>query len=158
MNIRSSLIAVALLAGVSSQALAAQTLKFHQEPAELTTIDLGAKGQSNGDMVVFEAALRGADGLTATLDGLLITVHRGAVGKEVVEDRAGELYIDFGKGDSLVIAGKSLYAEGSKEMKAEAPQLRAIIGGTGRYIGAHGQMTTVRHGDGSYDHVIDLLD
>ena len=42
------------------------------------------------------------------------------------------------------------------EITEEAPQVRAVVGGTGDYFAARGQVTTVRHKDGSYDHTIEL--
>ena len=42
-------------------------------------------------------------------------------------------------------------------MAANTEQVRAVIGGTGTYIGARGQVTTVRNDDGSYEHSFELL-
>jgi hypothetical protein len=33
----------------------------------------------------------------------------------------------------------------------------AVVGGTGKYIGARGQMVTTRRDDGTYRHVLTLL-
>jgi alpha-D-ribose 1-methylphosphonate 5-triphosphate synthase subunit PhnG len=43
-------------------------------------------------------------------------------------------------------------------MEPGVGQVRAVIGGTGDYIGATGQITTTRNDDGSYDHVVELID
>ena len=40
----------------------------------------------------------------------------------------------------------------------QKPQLRAVVGGTGIYMGARGQLTTVRNEDGTYEHLIELMD
>jgi hypothetical protein len=37
-------------------------------------------------------------------------------------------------------------------------QIRAVIGGTGKYIGARGQVTTTRNDDQTYEHRFELLD
>lgn len=37
------------------------------------------------------------------------------------------------------------------------PQIRAVIGGTGDYMGARGQLTTTRNEDGTYEHLIELM-
>ena len=37
-------------------------------------------------------------------------------------------------------------------MSADAPQLRAVLGGTGTYVAAAGEVETVRNADGSYSH------
>lgn len=134
-----------------------RVIKLHQEPPALESLDLGAPGATHGDMLAFQAALSGEDGAKAQMFGLLITIDI-ADGEDTFEDRTGQVHVDFGGGDSIVVAGRSVYAGGEKEMAKGAPQLRAVIGGTGKFIGARGQVTTVRNGDKSYDHVIELIE
>jgi len=43
-------------------------------------------------------------------------------------------------------------------MAQDAPQLRAVVGGTGRFIGARGQVLTTRRDAGHYEHSFTLLD
>ena len=45
---------------------------------------------------------------------------------------------------------KAISAE--SEMSADAPQLRAVLGGTGAYVAAAGEVETVRNADGTYSH------
>jgi len=141
------------------QALAGEAHKFiklHQDPPLLTIVDIAPAGHSDGDMLAFEAALTGEDGAKATLYGLLITEDIPN-GSDTQEDRSGQLYFDFGNGNSIVVAGRSVYAKSETEMNTAAPQLRAIIGGTGVYIGARGQVSTAHNADKSYDHVVELM-
>jgi len=42
-------------------------------------------------------------------------------------------------------------------MVKSAPQVRAITGGTGAYMGARGQVTTTHNADDSYTYVVELL-
>jgi len=135
---------------------ATKVIKLHQEPPVLANVDLGKAGGSHGDMLAFEAALTGEGGAKATLHGLLITVDIPD-GADTLEDRSGQLYIDFGGGNSVVIAGRSVYEGGQAEMTKGTPQLRAIIGGTGEYMGARGQVSSVRNADNSYDHTLELV-
>ena len=44
------------------------------------------------------------------------------------------------------------------EMTPSAPQLRAVVGGTGSYMGARGQVATTHDADGTYRHEFTLLD
>ena len=144
--------------GVSAPAMAdKRTFKLHQDKPVLSQLDLGVAGTSHGDMLAFEAAVSGDNGLTGTMQGLLVTIGI-AEGDDQFEDRTGQIYFDFGNGNSLVVAGHSIYKGNTQEMEASAPQLRAVIGGTGDYIGSTGQITTTRNADGSYDHVVELLD
>ena len=66
-------------------------------------------------------------------------------------------YLDLGEGNSLVVAGRSVYKSKNQEIEPGVAQVRAVIGGTGLYIGAAGQVTTTRNADGSYDHVVELV-
>jgi hypothetical protein len=58
--------------------------------------------------------------------------------------------------DSMVILGGHPYAAGAVE--SDVAILRAIVGGTGRFIGARGEMTSTPLGDGWYEHRIVLVD
>lgn len=140
-------------------AIAAEVTEFtvHQESPALASVDIGYAGKSHGDMLAFEAAIYTEDGKEGTLSGLLITVDLPR-GKSVFEDRIGNLVFAFGESDSLVVAGASAYAPDATEMKTEHPQIRAVIGGTGTYLGARGQVTTTRNDDGTYDHAFKLID
>ena len=43
-------------------------------------------------------------------------------------------------------------------MATHNAQVRAVIGGTGRFLGARGQVTTIRAEDGHYDHTFELVE
>jgi hypothetical protein len=142
----------------SVEAMAAKrTIKLHQDKPQLVQISLGKQGASHGDMLAFEAAVSGEGGIKGTMQGMLMTVSI-AEGPDSFEDRTGQIYFDFGGANSLVVAGHSVYKGGSQEMEPGVGQVRAVIGGTGDYIGAAGQITTTRNDDGSYDHVVELID
>lgn len=127
-----------------------------QEAPELTTVDLGAEGASHGDLLMFEAALLGEDGENGNLTGFLLTADLPDDG-QVLEERIGSLVFHLGGESSIVVHGGSVYPEGGVEMETGAGQVRAVIGGTGEYIGARGQVTTTRNEDGTYEHHFELL-
>jgi hypothetical protein len=91
------------------------------------------------------------------MSGIIITVDIPESDGEFF-DRVGNIALDFGGIDTLVVGGRSVYAIGDGEMVVDAPQVRAITGGTGRFIGARGQITTTRRDAGHYDHKIELVD
>lgn len=143
------------LTGASAQA--AETFHIVQEKPELVHVDMGKKGASHGDFLAFEASFTTEDGKKGIMSGIIITVD--------IPERDGEFYdrvvniaLDFGDIDTLVVGGHSVYASGDGEMVVDAPQVRAITGGTGRFIGARGQITTTRRDTGHYDHKIELVD
>ncbi|MBN9021871.1 MAG: hypothetical protein J0H08_07220 [Rhizobiales bacterium] len=132
-------------------------LKVRQEAPVLVTVDVGQPGASHGDILAFEAAIAREDGKAGTLRGMLTTVDIPD-GDDLLEDRVGQLVFDLGDGDMLVVAGTSVYPSGGVEMAVDAGQVRAVIGGTGAFIGARGQVTTIRAADGHYDHSFELVD
>lgn len=109
-----------------------------QDAPALTDVDVGPKGKSHGDMLAFEAAIRSEAGNTGTLKGILVTVALPGGGRPH-EGRIGQVYFDLGKGSSLVVSGGTVYLGQDTEMTVNAPQVRAVIGGTGEFIGARGQ-------------------
>jgi hypothetical protein len=135
-----------------------QTFVITQAAPFLVEVDVGLPGQSHGDMLAFEAAVSDEEGRTGVLRGLLITVDQPDESGDPFEDRIGQLVFDMGGGDSLVVAGGSIYSGAETEMLPDAPQLRAVVGGTDKWIGARGQVETTRNADGSYQHVFTLLD
>ena len=132
------------------------TIKLHQSPPDLTTVDVGLAGRSAGDILAFEAKLQGDSGLTAILNGYNLIMDP-ASGDQKIEDRFSHIVLDFGNGSTIIVAGRSTYQPNTLEIANSLPQPRAIIGGTGKYIGARGQVTTVRNEDGSYEHTVELL-
>ena len=156
---RAALTAV-LLAAAGLQAHAGETGVFmvRQEPPVMAHADLAEAGASHGDMLAFQANITTEDGTPGTLNGLLITVDIADGTLDPLEERIGQLVFDFGNGDSVLAAGQSVYPGTEHEMSADAPQRRAVIGGTGIYMGARGQITTTRNTDGSYEHMFELID
>jgi hypothetical protein len=135
------------------------TLVLTQQPPSLRPIDQGAPGASLADIVLYEAPISGEQGESGTLTGFLITADiPDAETGDLDADRLGQLSFDLGGGNTLVAVGESIYRGENVEMTASAPQLRVVAGGTGRFIGARGQVTTTRNSDGTYRHEFLLLD
>jgi hypothetical protein len=59
--------------------------------------------------------------------------------------------------DQIIVFGVADYSPTAAEFNAGQPVVRAILGGTGKYIGARGQLTSTRNADGSYTQVFTLL-
>jgi len=135
------------------------TLVLTQQPPSLRPIELGVPGASEGDLLLFEAPISGEHGESGTLTGFLITADiPDEVTGDLDADRLGQLSYDLGNGNTLVAAGESIYRGENVEMTANLAQLRAVVGGTGTFIGARGQVTTTRNADGTYRHEFTLLD
>lgn len=149
-------------AGALPSAQAAQptrTFVLTQQPPTLHPVDLHIEGASVADMVLYEASLAGERGESGMLTGFLITADvPDAETGDVHQDRLGQLSFDLGNGASLVVAGEAIYPGEDVEMTASTSQLRAVVGGTGDFMGARGQVETTRNDDGSYRHAFTLLD
>jgi hypothetical protein len=151
-------IAIATFGSPSAEAAGRRTFNVRQEVPLLVMVDVGDQGRSHADMLAFEATIKSDDGTAGVLRGLLTTVDLPDGDGDVLEDRVGQLVFDLGEGSMLVVSGASVYTAQSIEMATNNAQVRAVIGGTGAFIGARGQVTTVRNEDGSYEHAFELLE
>jgi hypothetical protein len=84
---------------------------------------------------------------------LLVSILMAACGPH-----ATLLFFTFGGGQDQIIAfGTGDYPPTAAEFNGGQPVVRAILGGTGRYIGARGQLTSTRNTDSSYTQVFTLV-
>ena len=75
-----------------------------------------------------------------------------------LERRATLLFFTFAQGkDQIIALGAADYTASAPEFEAGQPVVRPVLGGTGKYIGARGQVTSTRSDDGSYTQVFTLL-
>jgi hypothetical protein len=74
------------------------------------------------------------------------------------EKRATLLFFTFNRGQDQIIAlGATDYPPTAAEFGAGQPVTRAILGGTGRYMGVRGQLVSTRNADGTYKQEFTLL-
>jgi hypothetical protein len=134
------------------------TIKLLQELPEITVIDLGKEGHSHGDLIAFDAIFTNNKDLNGKLSGFIMTVDV-ATDTESFHDRMVQMAFDFGDSNTIIIGGKTVYPNflGAEFIKLKS-QIRAVIGGTGTYMGARGQLTSTRNEDGTYEHLIELMD
>ncbi|MGK2932694.1 MAG: allene oxide cyclase barrel-like domain-containing protein [Solirubrobacterales bacterium] len=122
---------------------------------QITEIDNGPGGPSEGDSNVFASPLEDADGgaEAGNLYGIQTTVSLGDQ-TEVVQ---GSFTFKLEDG-TISVGGLSEYQKGANALtKGEAFE-RPIIGGTGAYSGASGVDTTTLNADGRYEHELELDD
>ena len=75
-----------------------------------------------------------------------------------LEQRTTLLSFTFGdRQDQIIVLGVVDYSPTGAEFNTGQPVVRAILGGTGKYMGARGQLTSTRNADGSYTQVFTLL-
>jgi hypothetical protein len=74
-----------------------------------------------------------------------------------LEKRATLLFFTFGDRQDQIIVGVLDYSPTAAEFDASQPVVRAILGGTGKYMGARSQLASTRNTTGSYTQVFTLL-
>jgi hypothetical protein len=137
-----------------------QTFTFIQGKSMLTHINLGDSTHGHGDGMAFEAVLRDTAGtVVGEVLGWMVTVDivDGDSANTVhMTDRIGTMVINFGNENKIVVPGGSTYHKGEQVMKLGIPQKNAVVGGTGKYKGVRGEVTTTRNEDGTYTHIFDI--
>jgi hypothetical protein len=132
---------------------------IHQDVPSLVHVDLGQDGHSHGDLLAFDAPIQATNGEKGKVSGFVLTVDIPEMEHEIFQDRIASIVFDLGNANTLVISGNAVYPhQGELEMVKNNPQIRAVVGGTGKYIGARGQVSTTRDADGGYTHHVELLD
>jgi hypothetical protein len=76
-------------------------------------------------------------------------------GNPTVEERFTTLAFIFDDGDEIMTMGAFVYPANERLMQANVPQMRTIIGGTGKYKGIRGQMKSTRNQDETYINVLE---
>ena len=157
-----ALLASTLMAacGLRSTNSSSETLTVYEDAPTLTHLDLGPPGNSPGDVYHFFAPLHSSPGgpVTGEVFGskTLFKVATGA--NPNFEKRATLLSFTFGdRQDQIIVLGVVDYSPTGAEFNPGQPVVRAILGGTGKYMGARGQLTSTRNADGSYTQVFTLL-
>ena len=134
-------------------------IKINQEVPNIIHIDLDKEGASHGDLLAFDADVITNNNIKGKLSGYLLTIFIPEENHENFQEKMLQMVFDFGEGNTIVVGGKSIYPNIDKsEIVENQLQLRAIIGGTGSFIGARGQISTKRNDDGTYEHLVELVE
>ena len=146
--------------GLRSTNSSTETLTVYEDAPKMKLLDLGEPGNSPGDVYHFFAPLHSTPG--GPVIGEVLgskTLYKVATDANPnVEKRATLLFFTFSDAhDQIIAVGVHDYSPTAAEFNAGRSVVRAILGGTGRYIGARGQLTTTRNADGSYTQVFTLL-
>lgn len=136
------------------------TIKFVQEKPVLVHLNLGDTANSHGDGMAFEAAIKDTAGNKAgEVLGWLVTVDivdGDSINPVHITERIGTMVFNLGEENEIIAQGGTSYQKGEQQMKSGLQQKRAIVGGTGKYKGVNGEVTTTRNDDGTYTHVLDV--
>ena len=128
-------------------------LTVYQDAPRMTPVDVGPPGTSPGDAYYFSAELHARPGgpVVGEVFGSKTLVKPGASQNPATEQRVTMLVFTFnGRKDQLMVAGVPDYPANAPEFAPDVPVLRAVVGGTGKYAAARGELTSVRNPDGTY--------
>lgn len=131
------------------------TIVLRQDAPVIVPLSEAVAG-ATGYSFAYEAVLRGSAGKrVGLLSGVVLTID---VTLGQVDEEIRHREIVFGlRGGQLIAQGVSAYPSSLTEVAANRPVVIAIVGGTGDYIGARGEVRTSRKADGTYRHAITLL-
>lgn len=148
-----------LIAGVALTVLVscghrAETIALTAKVTEREIIDDGPPGVSRGDMVTVHAEMSDETGkVVADLDFAGISSHL---------DQASETRVITGEMrwrdsvDSLVLMMAADYPRGGGKPPVGTSNTFTIVGGTGRFAGKTGEVTSTAEGDSTYAYLIRL--
>jgi len=146
--------------GLRSTTASTETLTVYEDKPTLKLLDLGPPGNSPGDVYHFFAPLHSSPGgpVTGEVFGSKTLIKMATDANPNLETRATVLFFTFAnRQDQIVALGARDYPPTVGEFDAGQPVVRAILGGTGKYMGARGQLASTRNADGSYTQVFTLL-
>ncbi len=141
------------LAGCGPQVSVITLTQVSGDDVELTELDLNPSGDS-GDVTAFVAPVAKDGQPHGTFLGTMTQVGSTGDGWNIErEERMLTAVFDLPQGQISVL-GVSHYKEDNRLLTIGEPATRAIVGGTGKYVGVDGEVTTVRNEDGSYTHTL----
>ena len=137
-----------------------ETFTVYEEAPKMSQLDLGAPGNSLGDVYHFSARLHEKAGgpVTGEVIGSKTLVKVPTDDNPNLERRATLMFFTFAdRKDQIIVFGVADYTPNGPEFEAAQPVVRAIISGTGKYIGARGEVASTRSADGSYTQQFTLV-
>jgi hypothetical protein len=151
----------ALIAGCGARSTnrSNETFTVYEDAPKMSLLDLGEPGNSPGDVYHFFAALRSSPGgqVTGEVSGSKTLIKLATEANPDLERRGTLMFFTFGGQDQIVVFGITDYSPTAGEFAAGQPVVRPVLGGTGKYMGARGQLSSTRNTDGSYTQVFTLL-
>ncbi len=156
-SFKSSFIALATACTFISAASAQSTVTVTHGPVPAPTyIDLGAPGDSVGDQRIWEFEAQSTGQKKVVTDWVMTTTSHGRL--PGIEKRLTVAVFSFGEDakDTILLQGIGIYPMAGSTLKTEAALQRAVIGGTGKYAGAAGTVTSTHFENNTWQHVFNL--
>ena len=135
----------------------APTMVLYNAPPTIDHFSFPETTHAQGEFVAWHADLDDAEGEAANrighCNGTMMVTRRNDGHQDDREHRMTMIELDWDDSDdSLLIAGSHPYKHGA--IQTDTAMVRAITGGTGRFMFARGQMISTRLDSGWYRHEI----
>jgi hypothetical protein len=131
-----------------------QTIHVITGTQHLETLDSPPAGKSPGDVYVFDAPVLSPK--TKRVIGRIRGTQTAIKLEHGVLTVQGMLTYELGAGNEIVIGGLGSYPLSGAGLVRGKTFVRAVLGGTGRYAGASGTVTSKQIAPGRYDQVFRL--
>ena len=130
---------------------------YHPATDPPTYLDHGAPGDSVGDVRIFHFNGTTGDGAPVSMDWIMTTTGLDVAGPGI-ESRVtlGVFSFSGQDEDQVLLEGVGLYPGTDSTFVPNSLLVRPIIGGSGRFKGATGQVTSVHLADGSWMHAFEF--
>jgi len=124
--------------GAHSSNQSSENFSVYEDTPKMSLLDLGAPGNSLGDVYHFSAPLHSERGgpVTGEVIGSKTLVKMATDADPNLERRATLLFFTFAdRKDQIIAFGVADYKPSAPEFDAAQPAVRAILGGTGKIHG-----------------------
>ncbi len=139
------------------KSLGAPTMTVYSKPPVILQTEAQKRDAGVNSVVGWHAALDDAEGSDATTIGTCNGTIQVTRLEKDTEHRMTMIGFNWKESDdSLVAGGSQTYP--SSPTETATPIIRGILGGTGRFISARGQVVSTRLPSGWYQHHIWLID
>ncbi|MBX5442939.1 MAG: hypothetical protein IRZ32_15605, partial [Solirubrobacteraceae bacterium] len=120
-------------------------LRLRSTDIRNTIVDLGDRGRSPGDLSVYNGRLRG------DARGWVRGVHTSVRIEGRTETLASAITFELRGRGQIAVGGLTRYPAGDRHKPVRGATVRAVLGGTGDFAGAHGTLRSVRRANGAYE-------
>lgn len=152
------LLFVAVSFAMTATAVAQQSVTVTHGPVPTPIfIDLGTPGDSVGDQRIWQFDGQTTDQQNVVMDWVMTTTGQASA-TSGMERRVSMAVFSIGQDpkDTILIQGLGLYPKAGSTLKSDVVLQRAVIGGTGKYAGAIGTVTSTHLPDNTWQHAISL--
>ena len=132
-------------------------MKLYNGKPKITIVNLGDSSHGHGDGTAYEGELMDSSGkVVGEYASWYVTVDmdkRDSNKANHFSEKILTIILNFGDDNEIIIQGGAFHSLDNQMIKPGVPgRKRAIVGGTGKYLGIRGEVIPYRLEDGTYVH------